>query len=343
MRLAAGVIAALTASLFACSSEQRSELLTSPSPSDLCINLEGEQLKVPSGVQINELGCDLCVDVEGMQTAVPDGYTRNPETWTCTAKQQLPPLPKPITTVEFSGAGDIYDSNSNASESTGQLLLPGGLVFTLGDHAYPDGSDSDFAGYDRTSWGANKWRTRPTPGNHEYHTKDAAGYFKYFGAAAHAPDGYYAFMHDDWLIIALNTNPQANLSAELTWLESVLAAFNGACALAYGHHPWRSSGPNRDIGHMEAFASTLKRYHAEMLLSGHNHHYERFEPSEGLVQIVAGTGGHRLLYGFPFVQPGSLVREQKYGVVRLLLSTGKYEGEFGGLGGRLDRFHDVCR
>ncbi|KHO48215.1 MAG: Alkaline phosphatase [archaeon GW2011_AR5] len=337
-RLTYGVLTAtLTASLFSCSEQQKNIVSPSPSSIDACANIEGIQSDVPPGVQVEDGNCDLCANLPGFQPVVPERHSRNPEAWTCTP---VPDTPKPVVTVEFSGAGDIYDQGSQASETTGALLPPGGLVFTLGDNAYPDGSDRDFEGYDRTRWGANKGRTRPTAGNHEYHTRDAAVYFRYFGIA---PDGYYAFMHGDWLVIALNTNAEANISSELSWLEGILAAFGGKCALAYGHHPWRTSGPNRDIGHMEAFAGVLQRYKAEMLLSGHNHNYERFEQENGLLQIVAGTGGHRQLYDFPFPQPSSRVRIREYGIVKLKLSTNGYHGEFVTQGGARDMFEGLCR
>src|SRR3712207_3086721 len=73
--------------------------------------------------------------------------------------------------VVFSGAGDIADCNSTGDEATASLLdtLPG-KVFTLGDNAYENGTDAEFANCYEPSWGRHKTRTYPSAGNHEYNT-----------------------------------------------------------------------------------------------------------------------------------------------------------------------------
>lgn len=59
-----------------------------------------------------------------------------------------------------------------------------GAVFVAGDLAYPDGSDENFAKCYQPTWGRFMDRTRPAPGNHEYHSDGASGCNRYFGAAA---------------------------------------------------------------------------------------------------------------------------------------------------------------
>ena len=80
-------------------------------------------------------------------------------------------------------------------------------VLALGDLQYPDGALSDFqSSYDKT-WGRFKDITYPSPGNHEYHTENATGYFDYFGAVAGDPSkGYYSFILGTWHILSLNSN-----------------------------------------------------------------------------------------------------------------------------------------
>lgn len=87
------------------------------------------------------------------------------------------------------GAGDIGFCGLEGAALTASLLdqIPG-MVFTLGDNAHPNGSSRDFAECYDPWWGRHKSRTRPTPGNHEYHTPGAAGYFAYFGANAGPTD-----------------------------------------------------------------------------------------------------------------------------------------------------------
>jgi hypothetical protein len=126
----------------------------------------------------------------------------------------IPPTATPAPTTNPAGdpvllaAGDIASCTSNGDEATAALLerLPG-TVAALGDEAYEDGTAQQFRDCYDPSWGQAKDRTRPVPGNHEYHTAGAAGYFGYFGAAAGDPaKGYYAYDLGSWHVVALNSN-----------------------------------------------------------------------------------------------------------------------------------------
>ncbi len=92
------------------------------------------------------------------------------------------------------GAGDIASCSSSDDEAT-STLLDGivGTVFTLGDNVYDSGTASEYTNCYDPSWGRHKSRTRPVPGNHDYQTAGASGYYTYFGAAAGDPSkGYYS-------------------------------------------------------------------------------------------------------------------------------------------------------
>jgi len=106
------------------------------------------------------------------------------------------------------GAGDIASCDDLAgAEATAKLIekIPG-TVFAAGDLAYPDGSDEQFAKCYAPTWGRFKDRTRPAPGNHEYHKGRASGYAHYFGAAAGDPSrGYYSYELGAWHIVVLNS------------------------------------------------------------------------------------------------------------------------------------------
>ena len=105
------------------------------------------------------------------------------------------------------GAGDIADCvDLSGAEATEKVLakIPG-TVMAIGDLAYPDGSAANFACYDKT-WGKERSRTRPAPGNHEFHSAGATYYFQYFGAAAgEASKGYYSYELGSWHIVVLNS------------------------------------------------------------------------------------------------------------------------------------------
>ena len=136
-------------------------------------------------------------------------------------------------------AGDIAACHSGDDEVTARLLSNiRGTVLTLGDNAYEDGTPEEFAECYDSSWGRYKARTKPTPGNHEYHTQGAEGYFDYFADAAGDPDeGYYSYDLGAWHMVALNSNCQevggcGDASPQVRWLEEDPAANDEkACTL----------------------------------------------------------------------------------------------------------------
>ncbi len=205
------------------------------------------------------------------------------------------------------GAGDIADcTDLSGAEATAKLLeqIPG-TVMAVGDLAYPDGSKENLACYDKT-WGRVKARTRPAPGNHEFHAAGARPYFAYFGAAAGPKDGYYSYELGTWHILALNSECKDiggcdAGSREVKWLRADLAAHPAACTLAYFHKPLFSSGSaHGNDPEMKALWQALYDAHAEVVVNGHDHNYERFAPqnpdgasdsARGIREFVVGTGG----------------------------------------------------
>jgi hypothetical protein len=252
-----------------------------------------------------------------------------------------PPAPQPPAGREeavFVGAGDIGRCDSGGPRKTAGLLdsIPG-TVFTLGDHAYPAGSHQSFSDCYDPWWGRHKHRTKPSPGNHDYDSRGAAPYFAYFGELAGPPGlGYYSFELGSWDVYSLNSETSADRgSAQYEWLASELAGRRSPCVLAYWHEPVRSSGPNGDSRRMRAIWALLAEHRADVVLSAHDHTYERFAPqdanlqfsSTGIRQFIAGTGGAPL-YRFERVQPNSEVRLTAWGVLKLTLRSDGYSWEF---------------
>lgn len=257
-----------------------------------------------------------------------------------------PPPPPPGSEV-LVGAGDIAVCGSTTDDATSNLLVGiTGTVFTLGDNAYPNGSSSDYANCYNASWGRVKSRTMPAPGNHEYQTSGAAGYFGYFGSAAGDPSkGYYSYNLGDWHIIVLNSNSACSTiscaagSAQEQWLRADLAANTKACTLAYWHHPRFNSGAEHgNLTAVGPFWDALYAAGAEIVLNGHEHVYERFAPqtpnaaadaARGIRQFTVGTGGASLYSFSATIQPNSERRNNtSYGVLKLTLKTGGYDWEF---------------
>jgi acid phosphatase type 7 len=241
-------------------------------------------------------------------------------------------------------AGDIASCQSQGDEATAALLAGRpGTVITLGDNVYETGNPLEFAGCYDSSWGAQKHRTRPSPGNHDYATPGASGYFGYFGAAAGDPTtGYYSYDVGTWHVVALNSNCSvvscAAGGAQEAWLRADLAAHHAACTLAYWHHPRFSSGTvhGSDTA-VQPLWQALYDLGADLVLAGHEHNYERFgpldpdgevDPARGLRSFVVGTGG-RSHYGFGSPITGSEVRDSTtFGVLALVLHPAGYDWEF---------------
>jgi len=200
------------------------------------------------------------------------------------------------------GAGDIA-ACPGKSEATAALLdtIPG-AVLTLGDNAYPDGTPAEYLTCYDPSWGRHKARTHPVPGNHDYVTAGAAGYYGYFGLLAGDPTkGYYSYDLGAWHIIALNGEISAGAgSAQEVWLKADLAASTQTCTLAYIHRPRFSAGFHGSNAFMQPLWQDLYDAGAELYVAGHNHAYERFAPQDangvadpvrGIRELVVGTGG----------------------------------------------------
>jgi hypothetical protein len=258
-----------------------------------------------------------------------------------------PPQNHPFILV---GAGDISScKNPEGARATAKLIeqIPG-TVFAAGDLAYESGSPDEFEFCYGPTWGRFRDRTKPALGNHEYVNPTAHGYFDYWGAqAGPRGKGYYSFEMGAWHIVVLNTNCYVkNLggcgpgSPQEAWLKEDLAKHTNACIIAYGHHALFSSGIFKNHAvhpELKQLWQDLYAAHADLVLAGHEHSYERFAPQDpdgkadaqhGIREIVVGTGGrsHDLL---GFATPNSEVRDwDTYGVLKLTLDAGKYTWEF---------------
>jgi 3',5'-cyclic AMP phosphodiesterase CpdA len=257
-------------------------------------------------------------------------------------------------------AGDIASCKDEGDERTGQLVDGlEGTILVLGDLAYDRGTREEFRDCYAPSWGRHRERTYPVPGNHEYGTAGAAPYFEFFGERGGKPgEGWYSFDLGSWHVIALNSNCGAvgctPGSPQETWLRNDLASHSSLCTLAYWHHPRFTSGKthgnNIAVG---ALWNALHEHNAEMVLSGHEHNYERFapldpggnpEPARGVRQFVAGTGG-RGLYPIETIKPGSEAHSDGvHGVLTLTLKRDSYSWKFLSVGSAdpLDEGETAC-
>ena len=236
-------------------------------------------------------------------------------------------------------------ANACGMDHTAKLLgaIQPDAVLTLGDNQYPSGSLSDFQRMYDSTWGAYRDITFPVPGNHEYGTPGARGYFAYFGARAGEPDkGYYSYDLGAWHLVALNSECDkiggcGDSDLQATWLRQDLADHPRKCVLAYWHHPRFSSGTHGNSLDVDALWRILAAAGADLVLSGHDHDYERYvpmnpngdaAPAKGVTQMVVGTGGASH-YKFHSPEPTSVVRiTGRNGVLRLQLLPEAFAWQF---------------
>jgi hypothetical protein len=274
-------------------------------------------------------------------------------------------------------AGSFYNGGNGeqhacAEKATAALLarIPHlAAVLPLGDTQYECGDTAAYARSYGPTWGRFKAISHPTIGNHEYGRScsrdNPAPYFRYFGSTAGTPHkAWYSYDLGAWHLIALDSECTYGSgvsrvggcgagSREERWLRRDLASHRNRCTLAYWHEPRFSSGEHGDAQQMATIWNDLVAAHADIVLSGHNHDYERFQPigatpqsndlyqspnldPSGIREFVVGTGGKNH-YAFrpPHVdantQPlrGEVVRNYKtFGVLELKLEPTGYRWRF---------------
>jgi acid phosphatase type 7 len=259
-----------------------------------------------------------------------------------------------------------FPGPSNGAYQTASLLdrIPG-TVMAVGDNAYEFGSPLDYLGCYHPTWGRHRNRTRPATGNHEYLTPGALGFFAYFGLRAAPPLGYYSYDLGSWHVVVINSTPQVYLCgardddltlpgfpqpppppsgpvcgdlAQQAWLELDLTRNRRKCTVAYFHHPRFSTGRHGDHPQMEPIWDILYRHKVDVVVSAHDHLYERFDPQDpdgnatddGIRQFTVGTGGAELYT--QETQTESETRERRmhdtWGVLALALKGGRYSWGF---------------
>ena len=276
------------------------------------------------------------------------------------APTELPPTepitelpPEPITVV---AAADIAcdpeedgfedgEGSTNACQqmATSQLALDADpdLVLLPGDTQYETAELDAYRESFHPSWGRLKDVIRPVPGNHEYETDDASGYFAYFGDAAGDPfRGYYAFEEGGWLFVGANTVCDEVGGCDVgdeqyEWLRETLEASDATCQAAFWHDPRWSNGNYDDEEMVAAMYELLYDHGVELLLSGDSHNYQRFEPLDpdrrvderGVRQFIVGAGGKNLQEAEPGPELAASNAEE-FGVLRLELRPDDYSWEF---------------
>lgn len=233
---------------------------------------------------------------------------------------------------------------------------PEAPLLALGDLVYASGSPAEFHHCYHPSWGRHKARTFPTPGNHEYNSLGALGYFNYWGDKA-GPDrrGYYSIRFGNWLVLSLNSEVGVHDgSAQFDWVTATLDRADTDCVLAFYHSPAFSTRHRKNSDGVRPLFKLLEARGVTAVLNGHNHFYERTVPldgtgaiarDDGMATFIVGTGGkvkkHRVLRS---AMSERLITE-KNGILKLDLRDGAFDWQFIAVTGRrvLDEGSAACR
>jgi hypothetical protein len=274
----------------------------------------------------------------------PAAASATPAAASATSSEVVSPTTTPPADAVLVGAGDIADCGLTDDTATAALVeRVEGTVFTAGDNAYESGTANQFRGCYDPTWGRFRDRTRPAAGNHDWETRDLAGYLGYFGQTA-APDGksWYSYALGAWHVIVLDSDC-SNVggcdpdSPQGRWLAADLTASTATCTLAIWHHPRFSSGEHGNDRDVAPFWRALYDSGADVVINGHDHDYERFapqdpdahaDPGRGMVEFVVGTGGAALR---PFLWKAANSQSWTavtHGVIRLDLHASMFDWTF---------------
>jgi 3',5'-cyclic AMP phosphodiesterase CpdA len=194
-------------------------------------------------------------------------------------------------------------------------------VWLLGDIQYLNGELDQFRNSFGKAFAPLRKRWRPNPGNHEYVTTNASGYYEFFGKDAGPHQrGFYSFDVGSWHVVSLNANCDiidcTKNSFQAKWLRNDLRKHPSKCTAAFWHQPLYSSGVEHGNDPLvRPLWQILQANGADLVLNGHDHDFEVFSRQnaygerdpKGMIEIVSGAGG-KSWYEFNEIQPNSKVR-----------------------------------
>jgi acid phosphatase type 7 len=204
------------------------------------------------------------------------------------------PLPDSAEPVRFLAFGDSGYGGADQRALLAQMYeFPFDLVIHTGDLAYDDGTLEEL---EANVFGVYRELFRnvsffPVPGNHDYRTDRAAPFREVFALPGNSGERWYSF---DWGRVhfaALDT--EQDYATQAAWLDRDLARTTRPWKIVYMHKaPYSSSDHHgSDLTLRAAIAPVVRKHGVQLVLSGHEHHYERTRPQDGVVFVITGGGG----------------------------------------------------
>ncbi len=199
--------------------------------------------------------------------------------------------------VRFIVFGDSGSGSAKQYALAEQMAtVPFDLILHTGDIAYDDGTQRELDAhyFDVYAPLLRSFPAFPVTGNHDYRTEDAAPYRRSFVLPPNGGEaGRERWFSFDWgpvHFVALDTEKTG--ATQAAWLERDLRENQLPWVIVYAHRPPYTSGrhgPDADM--REVIVPILRRHRVELVLTGHDHHYQRFGPIDGITYVVTGGGG----------------------------------------------------
>ena len=238
------------------------------------------------------------------------------------------PAPGTIAVIGDFGSGD---ENERAVADLVATRHPDAIV-TTGDNVY---SDAGYAALVGDYYGpfVAEGSFYPATGNHDYE-QGIAAFDEYFGYL----DGqreYTVVLGDVEFFILDGDQGLASLDAnhsQESWLRKAVAASAATHKIVVVHYPPFSSGDRH--GSAPEFQWDFASMGVGLVLSGHDHVYERLELG-GVTYVVNGSGGKTLYACGGRVSGSATCFDQDFGALFLSSTSDALRAEFVSVDGRL--------
>ena len=202
-------------------------------------------------------------------------------------------LPLKDGSLRFAVIGDT-GSGSSKQNDVGNMMVqyraafPFEFVLMMGDNLYGGETPQDFEKKFAEPYRkllADKVKFYATLGNHDQPLQVNYENFNMNGKE------YYRFKKGNVAFYSLNSNYMDK--KQVAWLESELAKDTSEWKVCFFHHPPYSSAKKHgsDGQLREVVEPIFLKYGVDVVLSGHDHVYERIKPQKGIYYFVSGAGG----------------------------------------------------
>ena len=202
-------------------------------------------------------------------------------------------LPVKNGSLRFAVIGDT-GSGSSKQRDVGEMMVqyrtvfPFEFVLMMGDNLYGGEAPKDFEKKFSEPYKVlldNKVKFYATLGNHDLPLQVNYENFNMNGKE------YYRFKKGNVAFYSLNSNYMD--AKQVKWLEDELAKDTSDWKICFFHHPPYSSAKKHgsDDQLREAVEPIFVKYGVNVVLTGHDHVYERIKPQKGIYYFVSGAGG----------------------------------------------------